>query len=407
MNTAGRRILLLDDDVALREELAESLAAAGHRVELAGDGRAASEDRLRTVDVLILDLSMPVIDGVDLLSRISAMNLSLRTILISGHGDAVLHVAALAARRAGVRVDGVLAKPIDVDALLGLIATDPSEPRLAPSDRQRPEAISAALTSAMADRCVPVTYQPKVDARSFAFAGAEALLGNTWPGLGSITPPEIVAAAQQAGMLTRLTYAVAAEAIAACAAWHAGGFRGPVSINVPIEAVMAADFVPRMIHATAMASIPASCVMLELTEDVVYDSSAEALGALAKLRLAGFGLSLDDVGQRQSGLVQLVNLPVTELKVDMEIVRQARTSLKARSIYFALADLGRRTGISVTAEGVEHPEDVRLAQEAGVTCLQGYWVARKMPLPDLLALLPGLEMDCRARAALASAGHVI
>lgn len=97
--------------------------------------------------------------------------------------------------------------------------------------------------------------------------------------------------------------------------------------------------------------------------------------------------------------MQLANLPVTELKIDMEIVRQARTSLKARSIYFALADLGRRSGIAVTAEGVEHAGDVRLAQEAGVTCLQGYWVARKMPLPDLLALLPGLEMDSRVRAA--------
>lgn len=253
------------------------------------------------MDILILDLSMPVIDGVDLLHRISAMNLSLRIILISGHGDAVLHVAALAARRAGVQVNGALAKPIDVDALLGLIAIDPLEPRLAPSDGLGPEAIAAALSSAMAAGCVPVTYQPKVDARSFAFAGAEALLGNIWPGLGSIAPPGIVAAAQQAGLLSDLTYAVAAEATAACAAWRAAGFQGPVSINVPIEAVLAADFVPRMIRKAAMASIPSSCVLLELTEDAIYDSSAEALGALAKLRLAGFGLSLDDVGQRQSG----------------------------------------------------------------------------------------------------------
>lgn len=396
-----RSILLLDDDDALREELAEALAADGHQVEAAGDGRAATDERLRAADTLILDLSMPGIDGIDLLQRVGTMSLPLRVILISGHGDAVLHVAALAARRAGTEVGGTLSKPVDLDRLLQLIQVDSTQRRPAGTNAPPKEEIGRLLTAAVAANRIPVAYQAKVRTSDFAFAGAEALLGNDWPGAaGPIAPPDIVeAAAGLPGMLTRLTLAVAAEAARACAAWCAAGYPGPVSVNVPIAAILAPGFATEMMSVAAAAGIPPTRMTLELTEDSLYDSSAAALGVLAKLRLEGFGLSLDDVGQRQSGLVQFANLPVTEIKIDMEIVRQARTSAKARSIYGALTGLGRQAGIAVTAEGVESADDIRLARETQCSYLQGYWVARKMPLAKLLPLLPLLAPELRLRLA--------
>ena len=119
-------------------------------------------------------------------------------------------------------------------------------------------------------------------------------------------------------------------------------------------------------------------------------NSAEALSVLAKLRLAGFGLALDDVGKRNSGLLQLANLPVTEIKIDIEIIRQARSWEKARSIFAFLAELGHRLGTEVVAEGVELQSDLDFIRKHPVDFIQGHLIRKKSPLPDLMAALPTL-----------------
>lgn len=128
-------------------------------------------------------------------------------------------------------------------------------------------------------------------------------------------------------------------------------------------------------------------MIFELTEDSIYDSSTDALAVLARLRLAGFGLSLDDVGRRQSGLLQVANLPITEVKIDLEILAQARRWAKSRSIFGSIAELGRRLGLSVVAEGVKTRDDLALVRSLPVDYVQGFLVSRKRLLPDLLAML--------------------
>ncbi len=135
-------------------------------------------------------------------------------------------------------------------------------------------------------------------------------------------------------------------------------------------------------------------IILELTEDAIYFTSPQALAAIAQLRLAGFGVALDDVAQRQSGLLQLSNLPVTEIKIDLELLRQARQWDKARWIFTSIADLGHRLGLTVVAEGVESLDDLALARRASVDYIQGYLVSRKRPLSELLAMQTMLGSTC-------------
>lgn len=175
--------------------------------------------------------------------------------------------------------------------------------------------------------------------------------------------------------------------MAAVAAWTERGHSAAVSVNLPIEVLLAPGAVATLEAMTRDAGIAPSQVTFELLEDGLYDTSADALGALTKLRLAGFGLALDDLGQRQSGLLQFANLPVTEIKIDLEIVRQARTSEKARSIFATLATLGERVGVKVTAEGVETEADLHFVRQHPVDYLQGYLVSAKRPLEDLMEWL--------------------
>nr|WP_281493701.1 EAL domain-containing protein [Ancylobacter koreensis] len=251
--------------------------------------------------------------------------------------------------------------------------------------------IRRALKEVLAGRKLSVMFQPLVDAKNLSFVGAEALLGNELAGFGTVRPPDIIAAAQETPeMLIELSYQVLEAAARLCADWTAAGWDGQVSVNMPLDVLLGADAVPEIVALVRRQGIEPQKVILELTEDALYDHSNEALAALARLRLAGFGLALDDVGQRQSGLMQLANLPVTEIKIDLELMRHAREWVKPRSIIASLSALGHQLGLKVVAEGVETAEDLARARRKGVDYIQGYLISPKRPAEDIMAMLGSL-----------------
>lgn len=309
---------------------------------------------------------------------------SLSVIVMSGHGQAVLRAASYAAEHAGIAVLGTFEKPLHPGDLL--LAVGSQARRAGDKSGMVPhESVLPALISALVERRLEVMYQPKVTTEGLRFDGAEALLSDQLPGFGHIAPPALVAAAAtRPGLLVRLTHDVMRQAAMACKAWQRSGWPGPVSVNIPVETLLEAGAVEAFLAILDDGGAAPADMILELVEDHLYDSSAAVLATLAKLRLAGYGLALDDVGRRQSGLLQLANLPVTELKIDLEIIRQAREWDKARGIFAALASLGRAIGTKVVAEGVELPADLQLARRHEVDLVQGFIASRKLPLNSLI-----------------------
>lgn len=384
-----RSVFILDDEREFREDLVEFLEGNGYRVTSAGDARFFTDADMAGHDVLLLDLAMPSIDGMEVLKYLSRQAKAPAVILLSGSGEDVIRTVADAARRDGLAVLGLLHKPFDPHDLLALLESDASLPTRASSRaRHDPRAVLAALRAALEERSLPVNFQPLVQADTLAFAGAEALLDGMVPGLGYVGPQDILAAAAaESAVSLGITQHVLTEAVAVCSRWTELGWDAKVSVNLPIDALLTAGVAGALTGPVHAAGLAAGNVVFELTEDTLYTASSEALSALARLRIAGFGLALDDVGQRQSGLLQIANLPVTEIKIDMELLRDAREWGKARSIFQSLADLGHGLGLQVVAEGVETPEDLALVRKSSVDLVQGFIVARKMKADDLLALL--------------------
>lgn len=391
-NPQGRDILILDDDADLDVELVQMLRANGHLATAATDATDIRPAELDNVGVLVLDLKLPNVDGTDILALLPECARPPALILTTGQGEGMLRAATMVAERAGLTVLGVLPKPFDPDALLGLLkAENPPVPAVslcAPSDAD----IRAALVEALDHGRLPVAFQPLVDAEKLSFKGAEALLAGELAPFGPVAPDRMIAAAAGDNLLLmRLTHDVLRQAAHACAAWTAAGYAGDVSVNLPLDVLLLPAEVDRFADIVEAAGIARERVIFELTEDALYDTSAAALAALIKLRLAGFELALDDVGQRQSGLLQLANLPVTEMKLDLELIRAARSWEKARNIFSSLGELGRRLGLVIVAEGVETEEDLALVRRNRVHYVQGYLISRKKPLPELIAMLPALS----------------
>jgi len=113
------------------------------------------------------------------------------------------------------------------------------------------------------------------------------------------------------------------------------------------------------------------------------DCMGAALGVLARLRLKGFGLSIDDYGTGFSSMQQLARIPFTELKIDRSFVHGAHRQNNMRVILHSALDMARRLDLVSVAEGVETLEDWRLLQECGCSVAQGYLIAKPMPASEM------------------------
>jgi EAL domain-containing protein (putative c-di-GMP-specific phosphodiesterase class I) len=135
-------------------------------------------------------------------------------------------------------------------------------------------------------------------------------------------------------------------------------------------------------------SIEPEDVVFEITESSVFGDVARGLGVMARLRLKGFGLSIDDFGVGYSSLAQLSQIPFTELKIDRGFVAEADRNPRHRAVVEASLDLARKLGLASVAEGVETEAEWRLLAEAGCGLAQGYLISRPVPgeaLPSVLA----------------------
>jgi len=392
---AHQRIFILDDDDDFRADLGEFLSHADYDVTSSGDPRTVSMDELCKYDVLILDLSMPGDDGAAVLRKLSECIRPPDVLVMSGADNSVIDAVTGAGRLRHLPIRGSLHKPFDPDDLLRLLASTPEATKERPAaPRVADAAVAAALRSALAAAAVPgaepfpMMFQPQVRASDLSFDGAEALLPNVLPGIGTISPERIVAAAAaEADLLDALARETFRSAVLGCKHWMDNGYHGSVSVNIPIGVLLPARAVPDLAEIARAAGVPATQVICELTEDAMYASSSESLMAVAQMRLAGFGVALDDIGQRSSGLLQVTKLPVTELKIDRELIFEARASDKARSIVASLADLGRNLSMKVVAEGVETTDDLEFVRASHIDCVQGYLVSPKLPLSVLMVWL--------------------
>jgi EAL domain-containing protein (putative c-di-GMP-specific phosphodiesterase class I) len=370
----------------------ELVTASGNTAEHISAGDFVGPAARLGHDVLVLDVVMPGVDGLDVLKKVANSSRPSAIILMSGHGEAVLRGAAEAAQHSGLILVGGLAKPFASGDLMRLLDTVGAP--VAPAAATPPcgYAIRSAVAAAIAANALAVAFQPIVRADDLAFAGAEALLQGVLPGLPSVPPAAIVeAVAADPDLLAALSWFVARRAAEACRRWTLAGFSGPVAVNMPAVVLREPEATEMLRLVTASAGLAPEQMSIELIEENVYAGAAATLAALVKLRVAGFGLLLDDVGRRESGLTQLSALPVTGIKIDIELLRAARNWEKPRHIFAALAKLGTDLGLTVTAEGVETPADAAFARQHGVSFFQGFLFARKLPLADLLAALPTLQ----------------
>jgi EAL domain-containing protein (putative c-di-GMP-specific phosphodiesterase class I) len=152
-----------------------------------------------------------------------------------------------------------------------------------------------------------------------------------------------------------------------------------LSVNVSADELHAEGAVDDWRLACSEQDVPTSRVMFEITESSALADTPVNLAALARLRIHGFKLAIDDIGMGFSSLGRLMRQPFSALKLDSSFIRELRGSADARKIVRSLLDLGNSLGLRTIAEGVEEPGDLTWLRDSGCQCAQGFLIARPMP----------------------------
>ncbi|HEY4394563.1 MAG TPA: EAL domain-containing protein [Polyangia bacterium] len=372
---AGRGlVLLVDDEQSIARAYARTLGAAGFAVEVAFDGKeAASAARERSFDVIVSDIAMPEMNGLELLRAVREHDLDVPFVLMTG-GPAI-ESAVRAVEYGALRY---LIKPISPGELEEVVAR---AVRLHQMARIKREALEVLRTEGkhLGDRAglearfasaldsLWIAYQPIVSwSRRSTFAH-EALVRNEEPTLRS--PPDLFEAAERLGRLEDLGRTVRDRVAQTL---DVNPVDGLLFIN--LHAMELAD--DRLVSSDAPLSRHAGRVVLEVTERAPLEQIRDATSRVAQLRALGYRIAVDDLGAGYAGLTSFAHLEPDVVKVDMSLIRGIDSSPMKQKLLGSIVGLCRDLGIEIIAEGVETPAERDALVRVGGDLCQGYLFAR-------------------------------
>ncbi len=384
MTFSKLRFLVVDDHDFQRGVLAQQLSLLGApEVHVAADGHAALEimrDPARPVDIIICDLEMPGMDGMEFIRHLAAETFPRVSLILASALDRKLIASIGTMTQAyGLRLLGIAEKPLTPARLQELVALHQPHQRAGSGARSAlpPVTEDEILAGLQRDEFEPF-LQPKVEVATGRIRGTEALARWRHPQHGIVTPAAFIPLLEQRGFIDALTWIMLRKSAAWCAGRQAAGMDISVSVNLSLTSLADVSLADRVLEIVRDEGLDPSQMVLEVTESAATTDTARALENLARLRMKGFGLSIDDYGTGYSSMQQLSRIAFTELKIDRIFVADSSREESTRVILASSLDMAKKLNISAVAEGVETLDDWALLRQLGCDMAQGYLIARPM-----------------------------
>ena len=232
-------------------------------------------------------------------------------------------------------------------------------------------------------------FQPifRLTEDSREIVAVEALLRWRDPDRGLVPPLEFIPAAEYTGMIEPIGRWVVEACCAQAAAWREAGIELPVSFNVSPRQFRDPSFADTIEREVERHGVPASSLIVEVTESVAMREPGCVEPVLERLRALGVRLAIDDFGAGYSSLARLRDLDVDLLKIDRTFLASAATDERAGRLVRAALDLAAAFDMTAVAEGVENEQQRRFLVERGCALAQGFHLARPLPPGQVAALL--------------------
>ena len=391
MSMSALSVMVVEADGATRRLALRLLHQLGVvDVTDSADAKAALAQlglRRQPPDVVMIDLDLPGMDGIEFIGHVAHRGLAPAVLLVSALEPALLDTVQAMTRAFGLHVLGSIEKPLTIARLAEALGG--YDLRLHPADADPVVQISATeIRAALGRGEIGPWFQPQVEFSSGKPVAVEALARWVRTDGQVVRPDHFIGLLEREGLADPMTDLILEQSCRHKRTWERQGLRLGLSVNISATTLVDPTAADRYQRIVTGQGVEPSEVVLELTESAVMVDPARSLGVLARLRLKGFGLAIDDFGTGYSSLSQLSQIPFTELKIDQGFVAGAYNQPRQRAMVEASIDLARKLGLQVVAEGVATLEDWRMLAGLGCGLAQGHLIAPPVApaeLPSVLA----------------------
>lgn len=378
-----RKLLVVDDEPDYCEFVCYVAEVAGYQTVFTSQPEQFLALYSDDISVIVLDLSMPTMDGIEIIRQLADQQNSASLILLSGLDESLLHSASKIARGRGINVLATFTKPVSYDVLLEVLnKADGSDDRSQAIAHSTLSFDASELQSALSDQQIFPHYQPKVAMDSRRVIGVEALARWKHPQKGLLLPNAFIHEFEKQGLIKALSDLMLDRAIEQCAQWNQQGLQFHVAVNLSPKMLNDLDFPGQLMERVQRHGVNPAQLVLEVTESALFDELILSLDILTRLRMKGFRLSIDDYGTGYSSMSQLMSVPFTELKIDRAFVVDADTDREARLICESTIDLAHKLNMEVVAEGIETQTVFDIVQQLGCDVAQGYLISRPLAIAN-------------------------
>lgn len=339
-------------------------------------------------DVILTDLNMPGMDGIEFIRHVGLARNGASLIVVSALERNLLASVATMAKAYGVHLLGFVEKPVTSRKLEELLRRAPVAARAedSPPAPPPPLALEEILHGLDADEFEP-HFLPKVEIATRRVLGAEALARWNHPRFGVLLPHAFLNAIESAGRIDSLFRQILEKATLACRRMRDLRLETLICVNLSREQLSDFTLVDVITSAVARAGVEPRDLVFEIGESAASANPGPALENLARLRMKGYTLAIDNFGTGYASLEQLMRIPFDELKLDGSLVRQAHTGGPARVILESSIEITRKLDITAVAEGIETQADWDMIASLGCDAAQGYYIARPLAVDDLVQWL--------------------
>lgn len=394
--------MVVEDSAVQRDHMVGLLRQAGFgNVLQACDGIDALrklDARGIPVELVLTDLDMPGMDGLELIRHLKELGLA-ASLAVASARDARLAEAAASMQGAMTRMQllGTVPKPLHFDALQSLLAQ---------ADAQ---ALSIAVTSvpstdeveaALAQRQFVPYFEPRIDVAGGMLRGVDVHACWLHPERGLIRASRFLPALQNSTAIAPLAMSIAQQALAQLKAWHDIGLVTlTMSIRLPAELLADRRMVDRLSASAHDHGLAQRGITWECEEAVLASAAPLSIANLAHLSLRGFGIGMAGYRAGQTTQQQLARCPLTELRIDHVIVHEASLQPARAAMLQQSIEAAHQMRIAAVAEGVEQSADLALLRSYGCEMAQGPLVAAPMPAQALVGWIKGNRRRLKELAA--------
>lgn len=388
MNRFNIKIALVDDSHAILMMLCANLKELSYKNIDVYRSASSALDAIKShnlkYDAIFTDLNMPSIDGMEFIRILGKSGFAGGIVIVSEMDKRIISLAADLAKKEMTHLIGNLPKPILVDKLTTIL--DKLHLFLQKGVQANLELTEDELLDAITKNQITPFYQPKIDSKTHRVSSIEVLARIVRPeDLHPIPPSAFIHVAEKYDLINLLTFQLFEKSTADhCRLVQTLDHDFKTAINLSSIQLTDLDCPNKLGTILDIYDMKPSQVILEITEEHALDS-AEQLETLNRLRLRGFGISLDDFGTGFTNLNQLRTLPFTEIKIDRSLISGIHQDPFSQTIVNALVDLSIKQKIDLVAEGIELFEELEYLQNYNKNILmQGYLISKPKPIGEML-----------------------